>query len=312
MESLGAEEIERSKDGKNRKYKLIGGESIGCFVARSGDWLFKSHSVGSVMNSISLYRDQTGTSFIEAVSRLEEIHRIASIARNDGATFGGETAAKARREEVIEYFKKGACSVDRCDFETVLNKRGLSDVRRRRLENIRALGRDGDIKALYFHFDEDGKLEPASVETIRVDGKKGYMKSGSVGCWLSQPDDIESCEVVICESVIDALSFEAMNPHSDKMLVALRSGAEEIAAKIAIKAAENGAKRITIATDNDPAGLEYAAKVFAKIEEAIRKKEIERIDVAMQLPPGRANDWNDALVSEHIDLAHARPQIAAE
>ena len=119
---------------------------------------------------------------------------------------------------------------------------------------------------------------------LRGDGVKGFGKGTRKGLWVSRNAGSAS-QVVIVEGSIDALSHAALYP-GDAGYAAfgggLGRGQIDLLSGLLNKAADRGAQ-VIIATDNDPAGDQYAATLSALSAVAIQRIK----------PVGK--DWNDDL-----------------
>lgn len=126
---------------------------------------------------------------------------------------------------------------------------------------------------------------------IRGDGVKVFSRGGHKGLWLSA--NIKTClRIVITESPIDCLSFHALRLDATDAIWPLGYAAfggglgnrqKSLLGALVSRAQDRGAE-VIIATDNDPAGDEYATTL-----QSLSPVALERI-----LPVG--GDFNDDLV----------------
>lgn len=132
-------------------------------------------------------------------------------------------------------------------------------------------------------------------------GYKGYLENTRAGVWFAAPKG-EIRLVVICEAPLDCISSAGIRKDDIEHTAyfALRSGAEEACAELVARIiAKRGAgARVEMRTDNDPAGLLYAAKVGS----LLKKRGIRGIYVA---PPDDCVDWTEH--QERVFMAQELP-----
>lgn len=151
----------------------------------------------------------------------------------------------------------------------------------------------GSVFFPYIRCDDAG-WEHAGCEQKSSDWKS-YDKGGRAGIWTAAFDLVE--RLVITESPIDAMSYAFLLSDYEDFSVAfvsLRSGGESSAIEYAAGLIEQkGVRDIVVATDNDGAGMLYAAKVMAGLH-----KHSKSVRMRYQAPIHGARDWNDALMIE--------------
>ncbi|MBO4169536.1 toprim domain-containing protein [Cereibacter azotoformans] len=154
--------------------------------------------------------------------------------------------------------------------------------------------RRGTIAFPYYRTTESG-FEFAGHEAKNIDFK-GYSKGGHAGVWSAIFRD--PTVMVVAESPIDAMSFAALAvDHEDFSVgyIALRSGSEQVAVELLKGMVEHrGLKQIVVATDNDAAGMTYAAKIMSGLHSLK-----DRVSVRYRAPLFGQTDWNDSL-AEHV------------
>lgn len=148
----------------------------------------------------------------------------------------------------------------------------------------------------------DGSDGAVIVSRERIgQGYKGYLENTRAGVWIAAPKN-EIRLVVICEAPLDCISSAGIR--KDDMdhtaFFALRSGAEEACAELVARiiAKRGVGARVELRTDNDPAGLLYAAKVGS----LLKKRDIRAIYVA---PPEDCVDWTEH--QEQLFMAQELP-----
>lgn len=151
----------------------------------------------------------------------------------------------------------------------------------------------GSVYFPHFRCSDDGQGWEHAGSEQKSDGWKSYDKGGRAGIWTAALDMVD--RLVITESPIDAMSYAFLMSQYDDFSVAfisLRSGGESSAIEYAAGLIEQkGLRDIIIATDNDGAGMLYAAKVMAGLH-----KQAKSVRMRYQAPIHGARDWNDALI----------------
>lgn len=153
----------------------------------------------------------------------------------------------------------------------------------------------GTLAFPYVRYSENGE-EFAGYEKKNTDFK-GFSKGGRAGVWLAAC--MKNPRVfVVAESPIDAMSYARLAVPYDEFdfgFMALRSGAEDVAVRhLRERVLENGLEEVVLATDNDAAGMAYAARVMSGLHDLKG-----RVSVRYVAPLYMQKDWNDAL-SEHL------------
>lgn len=192
-----------------------------------------------------------------------------------------------------------------CEIPKILRDRGICKIRQEMSKSFRVT-MSGRIVTPTFKIDESGASQYAGFETRGADGKKYYLEGGSAGVWVSDTN-AKSKVAIIAESVIECLSYDIVHPLSGgQTLIAVRSGAEADAANLLrLLIASGRVEKVIYATNNDPAGLLYAAKIGA----AIAKTGIFQ---RFRMPDGWNVDWNDVLNKLLSDDDAIRPRLEAE
>ena len=122
---------------------------------------------------------------------------------------------------------------------------------------------------------------------------KGFSKDGLKGLWSSnfKKDDNR---LLICESVIDALSYHWLKGDSFTCYLSIDG---ELSRKqlmlIADMIFKNQDKKIVLAFDNDHAGKKYVS--------VIKKQNKDALNITTELPEKWGQDWNDVLRKVMLD-----------
>lgn len=132
--------------------------------------------------------------------------------------------------------------------------------------------------------------------SMNKDYDKGYDKGGRAGIWTASFDHPRV--IVVTESAVEAMSYaRLMTDYSDLSIgfIAVRSGGERDAIQYLSNLIETkGLRIIVIATNNDAAGMLYAAKIMAGL------REYKDISLRYEAPIHGQSDWNDALKADLI------------
>lgn len=147
----------------------------------------------------------------------------------------------------------------------------------------------------YYRVDgEEWVFAGSERRSINKDYDKGYDKGGRAGIWTAAFDHPEV--IVVTESAVEAMSYaRLMTEYSDLSVgfVAVRSGGERDAILYLSNLIETkGLRIVVIATNNDSAGMLYAAKIMAGL------REYKEISVRYEAPIHGQVDWNDSLKAD--------------
>lgn len=119
------------------------------------------------------------------------------------------------------------------------------------------------------------------------------MKNSRAGIWYSHPASLKIArEIVVVESMIDAMSHDLLSKQCpERGYIAIRSGSEKYTAAMVKSLIESGSplEKVSIATDNDGAGMLYAHKIMTDIGN------VEELEVRYTPPIASKADHNDAL-----------------
>lgn len=158
---------------------------------------------------------------------------------------------------------------------------------------------------LYVNFNDAGDLVAAGSEDRNVASEPGgksfrsYSKDGRAGFWHAPGD--KGAAIIVTESPLDAISCELIR-EADGIAaarvgyVSVRSGSEAAVIKYLISKIENGTNEVLVSTDNNAAGMAYAAKIMSGLEQAKRDQIIPAHVSVLYFPAPEGHvDWNDAL-----------------
>lgn len=159
----------------------------------------------------------------------------------------------------------------------------------------------GNLRFPHYYMSDSGHTRLGGIEG-RGPSKKGmYSERGVNGIWKTRGWS-DTGMVVIFETQIDAMSYSLLNPKGH-MLMSIRAGTEHIAVQfLKIFIEMNKIHTVVVSTDNDAAGLGYAARILG----GLYAKEDERNPEhgtkyhcgarALYQPPLEGHeDWNDVL-----------------
>lgn len=194
------------------------------------------------------------------------------------------TSAKA-----IEEYLKNTNPVN--GIPSYLLKRGVTSIRPSVLTAMRP-SKAGGLRFPYGAY-EGGEFKILAFEEkwFNSDGQscRRYMTGGKAGIWIAGLEDHDGVAVVT-ESPVDAIAYEQLNG-GKAMLVAIRSGAISLAAEVINNEIIAGnISNVIIATDNDAAGMTYAAQLMASLGNDLAK-------VRYISPADGAKDWTELLLS---------------
>lgn len=174
-----------------------------------------------------------------------------------------------------------------------------------------------DARFLFVTFDEQGKAVHAGWEDRNLppepgaDSYRRYGKDCKQGFWHVAGD--VGAPVVVVEAPLEAISFDILRKEFGQDTgeqvgyLALRSGAEDAAVRYLIRKIEAGTMTVVIATNQDAAGMTYAAKIMSSLRQAERDGLVPKgVLVRYLAPPETHNDWNEAL------QAHRARQVRSE
>lgn len=193
--------------------------------------------------------------------------------------------SKDRRKVAIKIAK--AKSIDTHRY---IEDRGI---KQSNLKSKRFLGKiyiDDYGNAIFPHYDNDG----ISGFSIINKNFKGFSQDGERGLWFSNyyPEDYR---MVICESVIDALSYHELK--GDNVSCYLSIDGQLTQKQLMLidgLVSKNQNKKIVLAFDNDHAGRKYISQ--------IQKQHKDTDNIIVDLPENDGDDWNDALNKTHVKM----------
>jgi len=143
-------------------------------------------------------------------------------------------------------------------------------------------------------YDENGLIVQIYGRNILSAGSK-HLLLGNVGLSLFNPKTLISSEIILCESVIDALSIIAMGHRNVVSSLSVNGLKEDLILKII----SGCVKKVFIAFDNDNAGNNAASSLAEKLIQA----KVESYRIVFD----EGTDANDLLrKSESIETATAR------
>jgi hypothetical protein len=113
---------------------------------------------------------------------------------------------------------------------------------------------------------------------------RGFSKGGKKGLWLSR-NVLKQSTIIICESVIDCLSYEFLKPNPNYGYIATGGMLSETSKELLISLFKRSSKgcSFVIAVDNDKGGDELAEKI-----QGLSNKPLSRIK-------SKNKDWNEEL-----------------
>ena len=302
--------------GKVKDRFTRGSESIGVFQGNKGVWLARSGS--DYRNIVQLTQEVVG-SLGQARKFLREIigsgapatpvtnttptppahfpsphpHLSSPVITpsSPAAEPEGEAEEKRTADEIKAEIKAESVPFDDSPIPPYLLKRGfvsIPDIFRRRMRIDKDGNRFKNVSFLYYLPTEDGKAELVSRER-KGDKYSNYLSRTRAGVWIAEPIDGEVDHIVICEAPLDCISSRAICGDGERTAYfALRSGAEAACVEIVRRVVEKRGKgaRIELRTDNDPAGLSYAAKVAAGLKKL-------GLVARYTAPPDLCEDWTE-------------------
>lgn len=295
------------------KGKWIGGPlgSLSVFRATRGDgsWLMLSHSNDQTIDVIRLISECRNLSFIDATNLAASILGTNTPALSSSPCHnltsqtpaGPEPARKISSAEATERYYRGGTEWSLGNpVPDVLQRRGITSLPIKWSDAFVVSDR-GSVRTP-FRGSDSGHI--TGFESIQADGSKHLLSGSTIGIVTSRLEHAD--EIVVTESLIDAISHDLLHGPSARGYIVVRSGAEDyvveqIAGLIKIGMPIN---RVTISTDNDAAGMVYSGKIMARIDRLrISDKHpkdpdrfIEKDFEVLYVPPmGRCNDHNDAL-----------------
>jgi len=304
---------------------VLNGWKFQCFQASSGHFMWKSHdgslsvrgrNTGTIVDILVLLEGSLG----KARQRLRGLTGYSPSSPTSGheeLTPAAVSAASPSSSCPVSSTSPAAPTVDPlptpAELEAAYEERGpiwnLCDpvpayLRSRGLEKLHPVfhqtfrvsksGR-GSVFLPYIRCSDEGQgWEHAGCEQKSLDWKS-YDKGGRAGIWTAAFDMVH--RLIVTESPIDAMSYAFLMSQYDDFSVAfisLRSGGEGSAIEFAAGLIEQkGLREIVLATDNDGAGMLYAAKVMAGLH-----KHSKSVRMRYEAPIHGARDWNDALMIE--------------
>lgn len=302
---LGWEIDESARDrGKNSATLAKGGESIVTFKG-SSCWMFKRLAGGKAGTIVDLAIEEAGS--LGAARKLlreltstsvETSTTISSSTRPDTAPSPDDL--KRKHAEILQRWKTMR-RLESDEIPPFMRERGITRI----ASHIRAQLRINtenkwqNVAYLYSFGIGGGEYLAAGIEEKNRGVKGIYTKGGCGGVWFARGD--AGAPIVVVESVVDAISFDAISDvareHREAgrslSYVAIRSGGEKTCAALIMREnLENNAAPVILACDNDAAGVAYHAKIWPDI--AVKGGP----DVYQMVPPDFHEDWNDALQAQ--------------
>lgn len=165
-------------------------------------------------------------------------------------------------------------------------------------------GRHGNAMFRYDRV-QGNHLVAAGIERKGRDFK-GYTSGGKAGVWTTTP--VAGAPWIVCESPIDCMSYAILKPsETPRNYAAVRSGGEgDLIEMLLVLGTGAPIMMVILAIDNDAAGAAYASRIMSGLAKA------KTIRTAMDLAPGIASDWNEALMARIAKSAlpeHAAPAL---
>jgi len=146
---------------------------------------------------------------------------------------------------------------------------------------------DDDGNAIFPHYDHDG----ISGFSIINRNYKGFSESGEKGFWFSNYSADDN-RIVICESVIDALSYHQLKGDDFSCYFSIDGQlSQKQLLLIDSLVSKNRNKKIVLAFDNDHAGRKYVSQ--------IQRRKNNANNITPDLPEKDEQDWNDVLNEAH-------------
>lgn len=305
LQALGWSSDPKGGD-KNRWSKGL--ESISVFKGCDGNFVFRSGTdYGNIMD---LAKRECGGNFGKARQLLRKLTGSASsqAPRPDPSSSSADFSSRiphhppapaAPAPEPVTYLtpaqvkaatEDGTEPIDGSPVPPFLVERGFSDIHavfRRSMRVTRDRFRNVIFPYIVPAAGEGAEL--VSREKVGPNHFKNYLKETRAGVWYASPPG-EIGLIVVAEAPLDCISSSTIcaDDMTRTAFFALRSGAEEACAELVARViAKRGAgARVEIRTDNDPAGLGYAAKV----SKMLKDRGIKSRYVA---PPEDCDDWTE-------------------
>lgn len=190
-------------------------------------------------------------------------------------------ASRDQAEVLKEYYRLGEYQIGYLEHERKLSP----DTVRAFLPIIRT---DARNNTCFVHSDSDGAVTGWEVKNKDFTGFSAGSKSLSV----HSPDG-QSNRLVICESMIDCMSFYELNGKAGDVYASIAGGMSPEQEKL-LEGLCEGFKDIMLAVDKDDAGKKYAEQVRTWRPDA------------KWLVPTDGKDWNDALKVRAAQAKHER------
>ncbi len=190
--------------------------------------------------------------------------------------------SKDRQKVAIKFAKAKLLETHR-----YIESRGI---KKRTLRSKRFLGRiysDDYGNAISPHYDHEG----ISGFSIINQNYKGFSESGEKGFWFSNYSADDN-RIVICESVIDALSYHQLKGDDFSCYFSIDGQLSQKQLMLVDSlVCKNRNKKIVLAFDNDHAGRKYATQ--------IQRLKNNANNITLDLPDQDEQDWNDVLNEAH-------------
>ncbi len=188
-------------------------------------------------------------------------------------------STKDRQAVIIKFARTKSVNFHK-DFE----ERGI---KQNIIDSDRFSGRihiDDSGNVIFPHYDHEG----VCGYSIRNQNYKSFLRGGEKGLWSSNFKQDDS-QIVICESVIDALSYHQLKDDNLTSYIAIDGQlTNKQLMLITDLILRNSNKQIVLAFDNDQAGRKFVSM--------IKKSNMNAFNIVVDLPNKYGHDWNDILV----------------
>ena len=170
-----------------------------------------------------------------------------------------------------------------------LQKRGIPAELLSHPHFVGAIRQSRSGSLIFPHRDQDGLCG----YEYKGEGYEGFSRGGTKGLWLSnRPSEWQ--RLVLCESVIDALSFYLMFPWVDTQYAATAGGwgpkLDPLILSLVSELPPDGG--IVAAFDHDKQGARYTNRIIELFEHS-------DYELFLHKPPIKGSDWNDMLIRKN-------------
>lgn len=310
LPQLGWHPVDGS-DRKPAKKFAKGSEEFSVFEGKMGNkgnpcWRGKNFQTGESRTIVDFVLPEVGGNMGQARKLLRELIGSPAPTSTSSPAIPSSTSPKpapvktykTSSEVRSEYTSRATQwhSGDRLpDF---LRDRGIQDLGEQFSKSfVVDHGKWQNVRFPYFEF--DGNTLSLCAAEEKNHNFQCYTTDGKAGIWVAYGD---ACAPwVVCESPIDAMSFDAMatcalrNSRAGLRLnyVVLRSGAEDMLVDfLKFEHKVRCFSELIVATDNDAAGALYANKVMSGL------MKLEGLKMRMSMPNIAFTDWNEALMKK--------------